>query len=273
MPGGNLYHIIGNQVNICLLILLSVQPINGQIADNHAHYFRNKIQAPEDYAFVAHDSIYETPADICAKTLLSLEAAIRNSPLQCECPLRPNLENAAYGDSLNSYLEFLPLSKGRFLIRMICDQGAYNETWLFFAYNERAIAPTKSSDTIAKPVPPLLIFPTPCNNSVYRSEFSPIVYGRYFDIKSASLYTLSKMLGDGSGGYYAEYKIDTTNFIPSFKLAIFKNFTDNLDGYNFEVGKKPHGKNWNEYKSKVPLSGYLIELKDLKTKFEDIKCR
>jgi hypothetical protein len=271
----NLYYIISNQIFIFLLAIFTNQQVLGQIENKSVHYYRDKIQAPEDYAFVAHDSIFETPADICANTLLSLEEAIRHSALQCECLQRPNLQNAAFGDSLDRYLEFLPLSKGHFLIKMLCDQGAYNETWLFFAYNESAIIPAKSKDTVPKPVPQLLVFPTPNNNSPYKYESSPIIFARYFDSKNASLYTLSKMLGDGSGGYYAEYEINAATFVPTFNLAIYKDFTDNLNGYDFEIDKRPHGKNWIEYKPKHPINGTLIDLKDLKSTsiFEEIKCK
>jgi hypothetical protein len=262
---------------ISFFIVIFSQPLSAQIDRKPIHYLRTKIQTPADYAYSAHARGLETAADICAGTLAKLEQTIRMSPLDSLCEDRPNLSYLAAGKPLDDDLEFLSLSIGRFLIKVRCQSGAYNATYMFFPYDEASITPVFLTDSSydKRPALPLLVFPTPKNNSAFADEYSPLLFARDFDLRNFTLFTLSKMTGDGSGGYYAEYKIDTLSFIPALQLVIYKNEPDHNDGYNFERGQKPHGKDWIEYKPKVPMKGCFMDVTDLNlgSGFGKVKCK
>jgi hypothetical protein len=122
--------------------------------------------------------------------------------------------------------------------------GAYNSGTLIFAYDESHRLREKKGDATPEPLPSLVVFPM--LHAAYASTgFSYTVNARDFDERHAVLYHLDKMIGDGSGGDYAEYKIDRRTFIPTLRRNIFKGYADHEDGYNFSHGEIPRGKDWH----------------------------
>ncbi|MGA7831826.1 MAG: STY0301 family protein [Terracidiphilus sp.] len=237
---------------------------------------REVIKLPDDCVFIAHDGDYETQADICAETVYALYKSIKNSEIykQCNNDFFPDLEgmdkdNEAvlvaklYEDGLMDRLAFLSLGKGRFLMKVMCTEGAYNEGTFLFAYDEAGIDPSKIGDSYGlQPAPPLIVFTTMLDDrhSVPFKGFVSLLNLRDYDPRSFTLYHFGKMLGDGSGGDYAEYRINPETFIPTLQRSIYKANADNKDPYNFDRGQLPRGKDWHSDDTHGAPAGCLVKL-------------
>jgi hypothetical protein len=233
-------------------------------ADSPPRYpLRNSINLPDDCAFEAHDPGYETLSDICAETLLAIDALLKKSWLRETCwdNVVPDLSAAAVGESMGDRLGFLPLGQGRFLIEVLCIEGAYNVGFLMFAYDEATKIPVILDEKASQPLPPLVIFPM-LHAPEAPNGFSYMVNARDFDTRHAVLYHLDKTIGDGSGGEYAEYLINRNTFIPTLRRSIFKSYADHEDGYNFTRGEIPRGKDWHSDDVRSVPSGCLMTLED-----------
>jgi len=222
---------------------------------------RLQIQQPaQDCNFLAADN----PSDFvlehaCARHLQTIGQMLRHSNWQrtCESDIVPNLadldayfERAPDDSELGTgRLLFLPLAKGRFLISLACNQGAYNTNYLVFTYE----------DTPHPAPPKLLWFPEiRYSGKQAHLHYTARVTLRDFDPGTHTLYHYAKYLGDGSGGSYAEYAIDPHTFAPRLKVWISKEDADHKDGYQFVRGQRPHGNDWQTYA--YPAQGRLADI-------------
>jgi len=89
------------------------------------------------------------------------------------------------------------------------------------------------------------------------------VYLREFDSNSSVLYAFEKTLGDGSAGFYAEYRLNRMTFVPQLVVAISKTDADHRNGYNFVRGKRPNGDGWQRTLGGPSNHGCLIETAEL----------
>jgi hypothetical protein len=222
---------------------------------------RKSIQLPNGCAFVAHSGQYKTLADIYAETLLALDKALKTSWLGKECDVDQfrDLKYVTAGVPMNDWFEFIPVGDGRFLIKLVCSIGAYNWWTLVFAYDESHIPREKVGVTAPHSLPALIIFP------IFHAHYAPsnFIYAinmRDLDRKYLTLFHYDKMLGDGSGGIYAEYRIDRRTFIPALRRSMHKDFADHEETYDFERGKLPRGKDWLVDDVRSVPSGCLMTL-------------
>jgi len=182
-------------------------------------------------------------------TLKSLAASMEGVKALAMCYDLPELWASSEG--IAEGVRLLPLARRHSLIGVRCGHGAYNEAWLLFAWDGR-------SDTIPK----LILFPRPDpEQDLEEVRQAGAVYMRDFNTASSVLYVLQKLLGDGSGGFYAEYRIDPKTFTPRLVLAISKWDADHENGYNFVRGKRPSGKGWRH--TKGGARGCLIDVRKL----------
>jgi hypothetical protein len=197
------------------------------------------------FCFHAAVSQYKTLADICAETLLALDKALKASWLNEECDVDQfrDLKYVTAGVPMNDWFKFIPLGHGRFLIKLVCSIGAYNWWTLVFAYDESQIAREKVGVTLPHSLPSLVVFPI-LHANYAPSTFTYAINMRDFDGKASIIYHYDMMLGDGSGGIYAEYSVDRGTFIPTLRRSIHKDFADHEETYDFERGKLPRGKDW-----------------------------
>lgn len=222
---------------------------------------RPQIQQPaQDCNFLAADNPRNFALErACARHLQTIGQMLRHSAWQntCEGDVLPDLRD------LDAYFErtpdgreigtdrllFLPLGKGRFLIALACNQGAYNTSYLVFTYEETP-----------HPAPPRLLWFPEIRYSGRRAHvhYTAQVTLRDFDPATCTLYHYAKYLGDGSGGSYAEYAIDPHTFTPRLKVWISKEETDHMGSYQFARGRRPHAKGWQTYAS--PVQGRLADI-------------
>jgi hypothetical protein len=150
-------------------------------------------------------------------------------------------------------LKFLALSEGRFLVQVRCMEGAYNELSLVFAWDKRTPSTLR-----------LVVFPRPAEVAApLWSRKLGTVGMRDFDTNRGIVFGLEKVLGDGSGGFYSEYRIDRTTFIPELLTAIYKPEADYIDGYNFKRGQRPSGKDWRNMAVGQRYRGRLIDVREI----------
>jgi hypothetical protein len=197
-------------------------------------------------------------------TLDAVARAIESGPLRARCA--EGLESLRRREPIkspeDSGFAFLPLGRGRELLRLDCATEAYNRQSLFFAID---------AGLPAGAAPPVLAFPRahPPRRTDYRIFANP----RDFNPESAVLYDFDKMLGDGSGGYYAEYAIDREDFVPTLRFAAEKKDADHTEYYSFERGRVPRGPHWIRYRPEPRARGCVIALADLKfDRPDDVAC-
>lgn len=179
------------------------------------------------------------PSDV----LLGLSRALANVKAFNVCSDLPDLTQSRA-------LKVLPLSERRFLLQVRCALGAYNELSLIFAWDTHAPSALK---LIVFPKPPEVAAPN------WSRELGTVGI-RDFDRKRGIVFGLEKLLGDGSGGFYSEYRIDRTTFVPELITAVYKPDADHDGGYNFTRGKRPSGKRWHDVTGRTKRRGYLIDV-------------
>lgn len=226
---------------------------------------RSRIPSPGGCSFSAHDGEYQTLAEVCADTLRSLDRVMTTSARRVECQDWPNLEAVTSGggfahDGMGA-VEFLPLSRGRFLLKIRCSGGAYNESFLLFAYDESIRVRLLLDAGGTQAPPPILLFPEVVGSGP-TGGLTGKVFVRHFDRKRLVLYHWAKALGDGSGGVYAEYLVDKIRFVPSMRVAVYKGDADYADPYQFQPGRRPSGKDWRALRPESPLEGRVAEVWD-----------
>lgn len=237
-------------------VLLAVLPIAPADASSE---LRRMISLPDDCAWVVHGGGKATPADRCAAMLSDLQRSFMQSPLKSQCDLWPDLDHAAIGEDMAGRLKFIPLKPGKFLLQAQCSQGAYNESYLIFAYDE-------TRNTSSRAVPALIIFPT---NPVFQNEpklqhweiepYEPIIASREIEAKTGRITAYFKGLGDGSIGYYARYSVDPITFRPALKLTIIRDENDHQNGWHFSKSSEPSGQGWQRF-TQPPIQGCLASL-------------
>lgn len=181
-------------------------------------------------ALVARDnSAREVYQHACAEALQRVELA----PWQetCDEVSAPNLLEALTEDRGGGRRPRVhTLGKGRFLLEVPCRSGAYNQSSLFFGYDEtRLPAPVT-----------LLEFPQP--DGVPRAE----VFARAVDGRRRWIVEYRKARGLGDAGYYARYAVDPTARVVTLNEAIAKDAWDGKAAFHWTgaIGRKPHGEGW-----------------------------
>jgi hypothetical protein len=153
-----------------------------------------------------------------------------------EKPLPGNLHdlvlalNRGMGD-VSAMPSFHPIRRGGFLLELPCNQGAYNTSSVFFAYDESRLPATLR----------LLKFPRP--NGPPQIE----VGSRAVDNQRALVIEYTKSRGVGDAGFYARYAIDRMSLRPVLVEAISKDDWDSQDEFqwNGDIDSKPRGPTWH----------------------------
>jgi hypothetical protein len=200
---------------------------------------RTTIRLPDGCAFTATENGQTSPPSVCAEMLLMVKKSFERSPFAQSCGDWPDLEAAARGAAVPG-LAFLPLGRAQFLMQVRCTSGAYNESSLFFLWDDRT----------HEVAPPLVLFPS--EGSMPEAQ----VFARDFEPKRPTLWELRKQLGDGSGGRYRRFTFKDA--LPVLEEQIDKDEADHLDGYNFSRKQVPHGAKWKRTTPKS--SGCLATL-------------
>lgn len=130
------------------------------------------------------------------------------------------------------------LAKGRFLLEVPCRSGAYNQSSLFFAYDETRLP--------ARVAP--LVFPQP--DGVPKSE----VFARAVDGRRRLIVEYRKARGLGDAGYYARYGLDRGGSKVVLKEVIAKERWDGRDAFHWTgpIDRKPRGSGWRRLYPRAP---------------------
>jgi hypothetical protein len=156
-----------------------------------------------------------------------LDQAFRKSSLRQDCEDWPDLKRIADGGD-DEGLKFWLLSRGRFLLSVLCNTSTYNEDFLFFVWDETAHA--------VGAAPPLVVFPA------VESAPHPIIGAREVDPKEGLIWAFEKMLGDGSGGRYRRIRFEGE--VPVLLEQVTKTEADHRDMYDFSREMTPQGIDW-----------------------------
>ncbi|MBM4782657.1 MAG: hypothetical protein GQE15_33695 [Archangiaceae bacterium] len=189
---------------------------------------RRSITLPKDCSFSAES--HEGKRRVlhrCAEFLVQLDAALKQSPWSERCGDLPDLKAASLGESVPVF--FHALAPGRFVARVRCSSGAYNEQFLHFVWDERKPA------SGAAPLQ-LLYFP------FVDGTVDPLVFTRDFDPAKKELLSFRKVTGDGSAGLYRRFSFD--DGVPVLRESIEKPESDHLDGWDFDRKSTPKGAGW-----------------------------
>lgn len=157
--------------------------------------------------------------------LVDLQASFKQSSWVDQCGDWPNLEAQAQGENVAG-LKFWPLERGHFLVQVRCSSGAYNETSLFFRWND---------DSLGGEVQ-LVVFGS------HDGEPTARVFARDFDSKQRTLWAFRKLLGDGSGGEYQRFTFEGE--VPVLRESVTKAEADGTNGWNFDRRSTPKGPGW-----------------------------
>jgi hypothetical protein len=131
-----------------------------------------------------------------------------------------------YHDSgmISGSFQFHNMSRGRFIIEVVCRSGAYNSSSIFFAYDESRLPAT---------IHPIR-FPQP------NGSFATEIWARAVDIRRGEIVEFRKRRGMGDAGYYARYAIDRKTLRPTLLEAIAKQETDGYYPFHLDqIESKP----------------------------------
>lgn len=207
-------------IAIVSLVLLSSAAFGQQL--------RRSIALPKDCSFSAES--HEGKRQLlhrCAEFLVQLDAALKQPPWAERCGDLPDLKAASLGESVPVF--FHALAPGRFVVRVRCSSGAYNEQFLHFVWDERK--PVSGAAPLQ-----LLYFP------FVDGTVDPLVFTRDFDPAKKELLSFRKASGDGSAGLYRRFSFD--DGVPVLRESIEKAESDHLDGWNFSRKSTPKGAAW-----------------------------
>jgi hypothetical protein len=184
----------------------------------------------EQCAFVAHDDparyVYR---HACAGALVRVELAPWLET--CDEVSAPNLLEALTEERGGARRpRFHTLGKGRFLLEVPCRSGAYNQSSLFFGYDETRLPATVTP----------LEFPQP--DGAPKAE----VFARAVDVRRRLIVEYRKARGMGDAGYYARYALDRSGRSVILEEAIAKEEWDGKGAFHWTgaINRKPHGKGW-----------------------------
>lgn len=189
---------------------------------------RRSITLPKDCSFSAESNEGKRRAlHRCAEFLVQLDTALKQPPWSERCGDLPDLKAASLGESVPAF--FHALAPGRFIARVRCTTGAYNEQFLHFVWDERK--PT------LEPAPlQLLYFP------FTDGTVAPLVFTRDFDPAKKELLAFRIVSGDGSAGLYQRFTFD--DGVPVLRESIEKADADHVDGWSYERKSTPKGAGW-----------------------------
>lgn len=199
-------------------------------------------------SFLAHDG-GETAADRCAARLIKLGQALADhAVIRDHCPDLPDFTGLVRGASWTRLLVRHRLGAGRAILAVLCDQTAYNRRWLLFADDARTQA-----------LPGLLLLRDVSQPGAPDFTFTPF----FRALVDGRIYSYRQALGDGSGGIYAEYHINSSDLRPILRLAIVKPNADHRTPYHFQLGRRPQGAGWQRLTVPDHPGGCVITLADL----------
>ena len=117
-----------------------------------------------------------------------------------------------------------------FVLEIPCRDAAYNQSSLFFAYDERRF-PARVN---------LLYFPQ--NQGRAKAEIG----ARAVDTARFSIMEYVKMRGVGDAGYYSRYVVNAITRRVHLVLQIRKDFPDGQDAFHWQgnLDAVPHGAGW-----------------------------
>lgn len=217
-------------------------------------------------AFAAHDGDQQDAADVCAEVLRALQTHFEQSVFKGEsCPSWPNLPLIALGEE-SERVQFIPLTKQRWLLRVQCDVAAYNDTAFFFLYDETKLKPGLRGEPRLEPLP-LLIFPNDpwflASKEGRRFQARPydetLFSARYLP-KERELATFRKGLGDGTLGVASRYRIDPETGVPTLVVSVARARDDHAHPFDPSTAKEPSGPGWTRFTPKQPVRGCLATL-------------
>lgn len=146
---------------------------------------------------------------------------------------------------------FHAFGRGRFVLELPCNHGAYNQSSVFFGYDESRLPPS---------VHPIL-FPQP-DGSRHAEIGSRAVFAR-----RGRVVEYRKARGMGDAGWYALYAIRRDTLQATLLEAIAKEEWDGRDRFDWtgHLGDKPRGKTWKRIYPARKTSGGPGQLHGLAT--------
>lgn len=220
-------------MRIALLLLAALLPVSPAEA-------RTPINAPGGCDYVATDAAHPYAAEnACAAALDALDA----TEWRTECDeweavpgekptlldVFRQLKDERFGPRRPPV--FHAFARGRYLLEVPCNLGAYNRTSLFFRYDER------------RPDGPVEIVDFPQFDGRLRAQ----VWSRAVSTREALIYEYVKERGLGDSGAYARYRVDRKTLQVRLVEAIVKSQQwDEKDPFQWtgRLSDKPHGAGW-----------------------------
>lgn len=215
----------------------------------------------------------------------SLAKQLAESPLQSLCDQMPNFSCWPDGYFTKGQIDLFDSGKGKFLIRVPCTLGAYNQTSFFIAANsgsQNSSAQTsgKKKPKQAKPAQPgntapmLILFPThpdfqthPQLKALGLKPLEAIIGFRDFDSAKRKITAYTKGLGDGTMGHFHQYEVPANTLIPRLQTSIAKVDHDQKNPFHYERGQMPpFVKSWIRMRSLKAGFGCLAD-------FQNLQCR
>jgi hypothetical protein len=127
--------------------------------------------------------------------------------------------------------KFYAFKPAKFLLEVPCNEGAYNQSSVFFAYDESVEAPGLKQIQF----------------SMANGKFASEIASRHVSVKAAQVFVYSKERGIGDSGYYARYALDRKTLSPTLLEVIEKkNQQDGKDPFHWtgRLKDKPKGEGW-----------------------------
>jgi hypothetical protein len=198
--------------------------------------------------YLAHDGDQENLNDACASLQEGIDRTILTHPNSVTCDHW--IEKASDDDSR---FHWMPLSNTTHLIRLRCNSGTYNESFIYFFVDQAKILLSKRGTK--RKAPPIVLFPNDpvlLKKKEIRSKWNlkshqAEVFEREFNAKTLKLEAFRKGLGDGSIGYYTHYEFNPKSGIPRLTYTAVRILEDHSSGYHFLPGKAPKGKGWHSF--------------------------
>lgn len=209
-----------------------------------------------DCQFKAHHGNRETWEDVCASFVESIHEKYPTSSYKDQCS---DFQETTFSD----HFQLIELSPVLDIMQFRCNSGAYNKSFLYFLFNK---SHEKRSKRGTKRLPPPLIqFPNDpqlLGNSAFQQRWKldssqTEVFNSNINLKTWTITSFRKGLGDGSIGYYTKYKFNQKTGIPNLLFSSTRILEDHSDGYVFDPNKNPSGNGWVSFNPPNPIEGSL----------------
>ena len=200
---------------------------------------RDRITDPNACDFVARSHVSEAVYEhACATALRDFDiTALRrecedlsDSADRLKLKTRLNLLDVFLDANSPRSSHFYAFSRGRFILELPCNHGAYNRSSVFFSYDESRLPASVA----------LLRFPRASGDKEAQ------VWSRKVSVRHRMIVEYRKYRGLGDCGYFARYLLHSHTLQPLLLEAILKETCDGKSSFHWSgnLGKKPRGAGW-----------------------------